>query len=703
MRRRLLVAAFLATTCLTPARADAAPVVAFVAGIFGVASASALATTAAYAAGAAFAGSIVGGIIVRTLVAVGLSAIAAKLQRQNISAPPPSYRMANFAQAITYAETVYGRVRKGGPLGFTGFRSSRRFWVPILAAHPIEGVVEHWLDERTVTLSDNVNQNQYNIVGSPLTNTGRIELFTGSEPANSYLVSAFPEWTEDHDFRGLSGAVLWTGRPSQEDFTTFFPTGTYWAYAPVFDGHSEIYDPRDDTRKYTNNSALVIAHWLTEVLGKDVDWDSVAIEADVCDEEVTNAELGTQPRWTTNGTISDDQDYEDQRALMAASCDLYMFERIDGKVGFKVGRFIAPGVVLRPADFTTIELVEGNWGADAPTEVAGTYVEPANAWRETGSGVWVEDDSGRRVRDEPALYMVNNHNQASRLNKRIARSRRAKYRLNGTIGAIGYELMGGDNGGSHRFFRFVHPELGVEEFFEIGELTRENAFRFSISAISVNPEDFDFDAATEEPARPIIREASNNNDIPDLIGLGVLVPGSGSIDFTWDEQHESLNQQIRIAETGSDQWQIYTVPGGQQSLRITGLMDGQEYDYQGRNRTAALREGDWTTVETVTAIQNTTPPAALTAFAVALSGSDVDVTLTAPNDANYFATRIYRATDSVDFGDAVEVRTEYGIPSNADSWMDMAPGTGDQSYWAEPINQSGVAGPRAGPEIVTVL
>ncbi len=704
MRRRLAIAALLATTCLTPKSASAAPVVGFLAGALGVATGAAIASTAAYAAGAAFAGTFFGGLLVKTAVAVGLSAIAARLQRKNINTPPPSSRMANFAQAITYAETVYGRVRKGGPLGYTTFRSRRRFWAPIIAAHPIEGIVEHWLDERVVTLSANPNLNQYNIIGPHLTNRGRIEVFTGDDPANSYLVNISPEWTEAHDFKGLSGAVLWTGRPAPEDFTKVFPTGRHWSYAPVFDGHNQIYDPRDQTRKYTNNSALVLAHWITERLGQDVDWDEIAREANVCDELVTNKEGTTQPRWTTNGTISDDQEFEDQRALMAVSCDAFMYERIDGKVGFKVGRFTTPAVTLGPSDFETIEIVEGNWGADSPTEVAGTYIEPANAWRETGSGVWVEDNTGRRVRDEPALYMVNNHNQASRINKRIAKTRRAQYRITGTIGPIGYELLGGDNGGAHRFFRFVQPELDFDEYFEIGELVWESMTRFTISANSVRPEDFDFNAATEEPDRPTINKPTNNDDIEDLTGLGVLSPGNGILHFNWDEQDESLNQQIRISVTGANDWQIYSVPSGQETLVITGLTDGQEYEYQGRNRTAALREGDWVpeTPGAVTAIENATPPAALDSFGASLSGADVDVTLTAPNDENYFGTRIYRATNSTDFNTAVLVRTEYGIPSNADSWTDSAPGSGDQSYWAEPINQSNIAGPRSGPETVTV-
>ena len=695
MRRSTLIAAFLATTALTPSPVHAAPVVGFIAGALGVASGTGLAATAAYAAGAAFTGTAIGGFVVKATLAIGLSALAAKLQPKP-SIPPPAARMANFAQPISYAEWVFGRTRKGGPLGFTGFAASRRYYVPILAAHPIEGAVEHWLDEKIVTLTGATTGS--NITGGGLDGYGRIDVFTGGagQVANADLVARFPEVTEEFDFAGLSGAYVWAARPNPEDFTALYPRGREWAYAPVIDGCNRIYDPRDGSTGYTSNAALVLAYWLTEILGREVDWDEVAQEANASDATVNSTEFGPLPRWTLNGTISDDQEFEDQRAQMAAACDAFVYERTDGKVGFKVGRWIVPTVTLGPDDFLSLEITEGNWGADAPTEVACTYVEPQNAWRETPSGAWVEDATARPVRDEPALYMITNHNQATRINRRLARMKRARYRISGTMGPIGYELIG------QRFFRVQHAALGLDAYFEVGELTREGVATFSISANSVEPSDFADDIV--EPERPAYDAVTSDNAVPDLSGLVASAVAGGALDFEWDAQDESLTQQIRIVEQGGSDWQIVTVPEGQQNLRVTGLRDGVTYEYQGRNRTAALRVGEWypETPDAIAVVVNSTPPDALAGFSVTLSGSDVDIAFTAPNDANYFATRIYRAPFGDPFGSATLVRTEYGIPSNADSWTDVAPGSGAKSYWAEPINQSGVAGALEGPETVSV-
>lgn len=704
MRRSLFAVALLGTTALTPGRAAAMPqVIPFISGFIAATTPIYLggASLAGFGAGVAFGGSAIGGLIARAVIGLGLSAIAQALQPRP-QAPEPSARMANFAQPKSYAEWVYGRTRKGGPLGFTGFQSKRRYYAPVLAAHSVEGVVDHWLDEIVVTVD--AGETDYDVsnitAGGSIPGYGRIDFYDGGsgQAADPGLVNHFTEITSAHDFEGLAYAVIWAKKPSAEKFSKVYPRGRQWAYAPVFDGNDQIWDPRDSSYKYTNNAALCLAHWLTEVLGREVDWDEVGDEADACDVSVTNKESETQPRWTINGTVADDQDFESQRAQMAAACDAFLYERTDGKVGFRVGRWIAPTVTLTAADFYSLEIVEGDVGSQAPTEVAATYIEPENAWRETPSGTWVEEASSRVIRDEPQLYMVHSHNQASRINKRIAKTRRAQYRLSGTLGPVAYELIG------QRFVRVQHAEMAIDEVFEVGELAREGMVQFTLTANSVEESDFAFTAASEEPARPSYNSVTSNDDIDDVTGLaGTAVDGSG-IDWEWDEQDESYTQQLRIRENGASDWQVISIAPGESTFRTTGLLDGTAYEAQVRNRTLSQRAGDWKpdTPVQVTAVGNSTAPAALDSFTATENAGDVDLDFVAPNDANYFAARIYRNTGSTDFGTATLIRTEYGIPSNSDSYTDAAPGVGTHYYWGEPINSSGVAGTKSGPETVVI-
>ncbi|GAA6190897.1 hypothetical protein NBRC116597_08160 [Phaeobacter sp. NW0010-22] len=697
----MLALAFLGTTALTPAPVSAAPVVAFVAGSIGVASGTALAASAAYASGAAFAATAVGSFVVKTIVAVGLSALASSLAPKP-SLPPPAARMVNFAQPVSYAEFVYGRTRKGGPLGFTGFQNGRRYYVPILAAHPIEGVFEHWLDERTVTLSGEADPDVSNVATAPIAGYGRVDLFEGGsdQSANTGLVSAFEEITNAHDFRGLSGAVIWAARPPQNAFTEIYPGGRQWAYAPVIDGKNNIFDPRSGARGYTNNAALVIADWVVSILGRGVDWDEVADEADVCDQVVTNADGGTQKRWTLNGTLSDDQTYEDQRAQLAAACDAFIYERTDGKVGFTVGRWIEPDLILDDADFFALELSQGQWGADAPDEISAVYSEPENSWRETPSGTWVEEEKPLPVRDEPQLYMINSHNQAARVIKRIVKTKRAQYQIRATIGIKGYEILGGrGKGRANRFVRVVHKGLGIDQFFEIGELVREDAMTFTLVANSVKKLDFGFDAASEEPKRPSFESVTSDGSVNVPANFTGAAQDGGSLLFIWADQDAAFRQEVRYRETGTPYWVGVSTTQSTDRILVGGLKDGVAYQAQIRNVSAAGTASAWSPdppIE-VGVITDSVAPGDLSGFNLVEQSGNVVLSWLAANDGHYFGARIYRASGSTAFADAILIHTEYGVPGDGDDHVDPQPGYAIFSYWAEPINGSGVAGTRIGP------
>lgn len=726
MRHRVF-AALLATTFLTPNPVAAEPVSALIAGFqaiaggtiagFGAAgiTGSVLGYTGlsafAFNAGAAFAvasGSFLG----RAVLSIGLSALAQSFAPVP-SLPKPSAIMGNFAQPISYAEYVFGRTRTGGPLGFTGAQSSRRYYTVILAAHECEGVVEHWLDEFTagvdLAITDvdlpniltSADSGAYS-VPDKVEGKGRIDFFTGAagQTAHAGLVSEFTEITTAHDFAGLCGATLWARKVSGENFPKVYPGGRQWVYTSVLDGWNQIFDPRDDSTGYTNNAALCMAKWLTAVLGQSVDWDEVATEAAICDQTVTDADGISIPRWTVGGKLSDDQPFDVQRAQMAGACDAFLYERPDGKVGFKVGRWIAPTVTLTASDFASLELTQGQWGSDAPTEIAPIYTEPDNAWRETAAGVWVEDATSRRVRDEPQLFMVTNHNQVSRLAKRIAKARRPEWTLTGTIvGLIGMELIG------QRFFTVEHEGLGETITFEVGLLRRTGPITFEIQAVSSVASDFDFVASTEEPTRPSILSVVSDLSSPDISGVSATANDGASITVSWDVQADYLWQQVRWREDGETGWQSATVSEVLRTQHIiTGLSDGTTYQIQVRNVSAGLltNGSDWLPVTPleVDAVANSTAPAALAAFSVSGAGSDVTVSLTAPNDPNYAGARIWRGTDSV-LANAALIQTEYGAANAVDSYLDAGLAADDYWYWAASINSSGVEGSTSGPQTAT--
>lgn len=701
MRRSALVLALLASTALTPTRADALPVVGFLAGAFGI---TAGASIAGFAAGAAFVSTAIGAFVMRTAVGIGLALLASKLSSPAVATP--SERMVNFAQTDVYAEWVWGTARKGGFIGFTGFTNSRRYYVPILAAHPIDAFVEHWLDERVVTLNSETSQSLSNIATAPIAGYGRINTFDGGagQVADAGLVAAFDEVTEDFDFKGLSGAVIWAKRPPDSAFSSIYPNGRQWTYAPVIRGNPNVYDPRIDSTGFTDNAALVIADWIVSRLGRQVDWDEIAIEADAADVMVINGNGDDQRKWTLNGTLSDDQDFEDQRAQLCGACDAYIYERSDGRVGFWLGRWVEPTLTLTDEDFYSLEITEGSLGAGRPDEVAVTYVEPENAWVESPAGTWVERAVGYPTRQEPQLYLINNHNQASRMAKRLAKTGNAAFTLEGSIGLVGYELLGGAEGGrAHRFLRLEHTGLGYSGYIEIAGLTRDSAGVFKLSARSVLPSDFDFDAATEEPERPVYDSVTNDGSVPAPIGLNGGAFANGTIQFYWDAQEPAYTQEVRYRLAGEAYWLTAQTSESATVLQVTGFTDGDVIEAQIRNRTSGAGVSDWapaTPIE-IDAVINPVAPAALSAFAAVENAGNVDITWTAPNDENYFATRIYRGIIN-SFSAASVIHTDYGISTSGQSYTDVGPLPNTYYYWGEPINASGVPAAASGPAIVII-
>lgn len=519
MRRSLLTAALLASTALTPTRSHAGPVIPFIGGLinaFGigvVAPAIGSAGWGAFVAGAGAGSWLVGAagtFLGRTLLSIGLSAIAQKLQgRPRI--PSPSERLVNFAQPLAPMETAVGTVRKGGPYAITAFRNGRRHYGVILASHPVEAVVQWYLDTRAVSVAENGEVESgpyYTGGGSPALDASAVSLRLHrglpDQIADAQFVAGIPEWTPAHDMAGLAYVAAHAKRVSDGRFTEVYgispPTGP--TIAPAFRAANTIYDPRTDTHGWTDNAALVWAWITTERLGGSVHWPHVAAEADVCDELVQDRNGAWVKRWTLNGVFDDTTDYEDLRAQVIGACDGYMYERPDGSLGMLVGRWEEPEVTLTEDDFYRLSIQEDDWGVNPPTEFVAQYVEPDYDWLEANSAAWVVDDTGQRVRTPVQIMWCDHHNRAIRCLKRIAAVSRPKLKFSGEIGLIGYALLGDMERPAHRRVRI--QAHGWDFVAEIGEIRRGDSIaRLIVSGVSTTAADHAFDAGAEEvaPAR----------------------------------------------------------------------------------------------------------------------------------------------------------------------------------------------------------
>jgi ribosomal protein S11 len=680
---------------LSAAPAAAVPVLGFIQGaIAGLAGSAVLGgtiATAGFAAGLSAYAIIGTSVLGRLALSLGINAVAARLNRP--PQPTPQDRIVNLSQPLTPMQRVYGRVRKGGAVGFTGFRNGARHYAVIIAAHRTKGPVAHWLDTTEVSVDGSGN-----LTTAPFTGLGSIRAYRGlaGQTVDALLDSTFAEVSSAYNFAGLSYAAIEAKRPPQADFSKVYPSGREWTYAPVWDGHDQIWDPRDSTYKWTDNAALIIAH---EALfhGKTVDWAEVAIEANAADVLVGTATGGTRRRWTLNCTLDDTVPWEQARDTLGRACDAFFYETYDGRVGFRLGRYDTPTITLTDADLREVGRSDRNWGPDVPGEAVVKYTEPDLAWQQASTGAIVAEAGRARLEDD--IWPVDSHNQACRLAKRMLRRARAEHTMRAQVGLIGYELIG------QRFVRVQIAELAFDQVFEIDDLTlNSDGVSFTIDATSTESDDWAFNALTEEPTRPARAEVNSDDTVPDVASIaGEVVTATGGIaqiEWSWPAQSAGLSQIVRVRslDGGMVDWQEFQAGEGQTTLLITGLTDGASYDAQVRNRTALGRVSDnWSGLVSVEAIANTVAPGALTAFSATVSGgTNANVNFTAPNDPNYAATRIWRGTTTT-FSAATLVRTEYGVVGMADLWTDVGLATGTYYYWAAPINGSGIEGTLSGP------
>ena len=716
LRRSIYVAALLCTSALYPTPAYAMPpVVAFVGGLSAALGVGTGAAAIGISSGAALAGfqagaflaTGLGGLLVNAALGIGLSYLAQALQPKP-QAPAPTQRLANLRQPVQDRTKAYGLTRIGGPVFFWQAIAPKRYYGVILNTGEIDAVQSRWLDERECTLAGSgfVTNSEYQSGGR-----SRVEIqeFFGApgQTAPTFLLNNFAEWTSAHKMTGLAGAVVVAENCATEDFSTVYPSGREPVYTALVRG-TKCYDPRTTTTVWTKNAALIIADWITSAdgLGREVDWGLVAVEANVCDQDILDRSGATINRWELSGAYNFSETREGVRAQMGAACDAYFYETSDGKVGFKVGRYETPTVTITGDHMTSVRVVDGSEGPGVVNAYAVQYTEPSIGYREQECAPIIIDDGQPYEQATIQAYWIPNHNQASRIAKRLLRQQRAQYRLSASLNLHGLRLIG------ERFFYLNYPELGIEnQAFEIGKLSySDDGLSIEVEATSCVAADFDFVAATEESAPPVSSTITDSVTTPsptNIIAAAVAAGSGAGIYMTWDTPSDTLLNQVRYRTSdtgaGAGDWVEAQVTQGQAYYTTPQLITDTSYDVQVRSQRQSGQTSAWspTTPISLLAKIDAVAPGDVTGVSGTGGAGIADIDWTAPSSANYVGARIYRHTAS-DFGASALVRTEYGAPSAADTWQDTALAADDYYYWVVAINGSGVEATAVATGAVTV-
>jgi len=277
---------------------------------------------------------------------------------------------------------IYGRQKVGGVLAFihsTGNDNYNLHLVIVIADHECDALEKIYFNDDEVAFnatSGAVTTGRYAGKARILWRSG-----TDTQTAIPELVSeCSPKWTTDHRLRGI--AYLYVRLIYKPET---YPTGIPVVSALV--RGKKIFDLRTNTTGWSRNPALCARDYLTNtrhglgVEAGDLDADTFAAAANLCDESVTLDAGGTETRYTANGILSSSARPEDNIGQLLTSCGGLLIYT-GGKWAMHAAGWRAPAYTITQDQLAGPVVVKTRLSArDRCNAVKGTYISPDTNWQ----------------------------------------------------------------------------------------------------------------------------------------------------------------------------------------------------------------------------------------------------------------------------------------------------------------------------------
>lgn len=372
--------------------------------------------------------------------------------------PGANYQI-SLRDTLAPRNIVYGVAKVGGVIAFGNSASTdnRQMYLAVAhTGHEIDSFLGWFIDERFVDVSDVDVAGDGSVDGDTASTGHGITPFSGSPVAylrghlgaaaqtvDTALDSAFATWTSNHRARGCAYTVLradlivgaedkWDGSPPQN-------------LAALIKG-KKVYDPRLDstfvgalfgsgsgahrlatpsTWAWSDNPALCLADYMIDTdLGPGwatarIDYDSVAMAAEACDELVDIPTASTETRFTCNGVLTTAATYvENLEALCSAGVRLRYFK---GQWHVYANVYDAPSFTFDESDLTgPVEFQAEPEYEDRYNLIKGSYFDPERKYElspfiELASALKSVRDNNRELTKEIRLPFTNSEYMAQRL------------------------------------------------------------------------------------------------------------------------------------------------------------------------------------------------------------------------------------------------------------------------------------------------
>jgi hypothetical protein len=749
--KKIFMTIIILISTIYPTKAHAFVVTATLAVIGGVLAGAGFVTPLVFVgtAGAVNAGVAIGAFLTSgfgsLLLSAGLSAVqylVASRGGRGQQAPSIDAVRINVRVAEADRWLHIGPSRAGGAAVFAEFDADGNFWFLIVHGDSeLTAIRQRYFDDKPIEVDENgwVTTDEFCLtsVGDPYEGVGvkvpyfRIytTTFTSTDPTPPPIAdfkAAFSEWTDDHKLVGTTYSVVYIKNISiQSRHKIYRWRGSIGLGEPALSIAGEwdrCFDPRDETQdiddpstwKFSDNVELMFARFRTHPYGRNkplssIDWDNVAIQANICDENVIGI-AGTQKRYTAGISIPESKERYVAEAEILLSADAIIMHNSVGKVYAQVGYYEEPDLIFkRLPDIITMSSREASNGEMETDGVIVRYIDPDFNYQAQPSAPWinpiyyVEGTTPRYLKVD--ILACQNHNQAMRLAKAIGLRSQSEHRLAPTLGLRGL------NARRKRIVRLEYDEAFTGNY-EIATNVEidENGITASFGCVPVNQDRWTLleGEELEKPAPLVSVDGPGAPVLPTgVVVYTATVEGSGGagvrIEATFDTSPRVDFLYIFEFELSgeTDIWRPMTVRMDDNFAYSEAVPNGQTHRVRYWTRTISGRVSEKSTPVEILAVADTVAPDAPTNVSSTGGTGEATINWKTPNNSNYYATVIYRNTVN-DINTSTIVDVVYGAANTSENYLDDSLSADDYYYWVVAINGSNIPSTPVATGLTTV-
>jgi hypothetical protein len=498
------------------------------------------ATSVAISAGLIVAGTLAAAAfstVVTIAVAAAMNSGSDDDQQATVSGGGPE-SLVTVRQPIAPWQVIYGEDRVPGVITFIevssygGLATNNILNVVItLAGHECEEIGDVYFNDEVVPLDGGYPNGGGNVSSGRYAGYATVQKSLGDEAGQPFpeLVNIFSngKWTDAHRQTGrtkLYVRLVWN--------PDVFPTGVPNVTAVV--KGRKVYDPRTALTAWSANAALCTADFLCNsdfglgaVYADEIDEDQLIAGANVCDEAVTLAAGGTEPRYELNGSFWMNATPRDILGrLLTAMRGSARF--IGGRWRIEPAAYVVPAITLTADDLRgPVHILPRLSRRDLCNGVKGVYRSPDNNWQQSDfpvvtNATYLAEDQGERIWRDINLPFTTSVAAAQRIAKIELEKTRQQITVELPCKLTAYTLKPGDTvmltlsryGWSAKVFEVVNSRLSFDTDDQGGvSLGVDHVLRETASAV------FDWNSGEETVVDP-----APDTDLPSPFDVGV--PGT---------------------------------------------------------------------------------------------------------------------------------------------------------------------------------